>query len=160
MRLFLKKSRTSLNPPVQSRSENALVSGVCDLLGCFSPALFAPPCLRKFDLILSDTHWEYFYDQDGQPLIRVYRRLGQLRSSSRALRGTQTYYYYQQSHQQNQVIAYHRYAPATATDPEEWAMVLLNFAAARARFRCRLQKQENGKRCWTQTSKPISLQSP
>jgi maltooligosyltrehalose trehalohydrolase len=77
-----------------------------------------------------DTHWEYFYDQDGQPLIRVYRRLGQLRSSSRALRGTQTYYYYQQSHQQNQVIAYHRYAPATATDPEEWAMVLLNFAGS------------------------------
>jgi hypothetical protein len=46
------------------------------------------------------------------------------------LSGTQTYYYYQQSHQQNQVIAYHRYAPATAIDPEEWAMVLLNFAGS------------------------------
>ena len=33
-----------------------------------------------------DMHWEYFYDLDGQPLIRVYRRLGQLRKSSRALR--------------------------------------------------------------------------
>ena len=77
-----------------------------------------------------DMHWEYFYDQDGQPLIRVYRRLGQLRRSSRALRGPQSYYYYQQSHQQNQIIAYHRYAPASAAEPEDWAMVLLNFASA------------------------------
>jgi 1,4-alpha-glucan branching enzyme len=75
-----------------------------------------------------DTHWEYFYDQDGQPLIRLYRRLGQLRHSSRALRSTQSYYYYQQSHQQNQVIAFHRYAPADAGGPEDWAMILLNFA--------------------------------
>lgn len=75
-----------------------------------------------------DTHWEFFYDQDGQPLIRVYRRMGQLRSSSRALRGTQSYYYYQQSHQGTQIIAYHRYAPAAGTQPEDWAMVLLNFA--------------------------------
>lgn len=75
-----------------------------------------------------DTHWEFFYDLDGQPLIRVYRRLGQLRRSSRALRGTQSYYYYQQSHQQTQIIAYHRYAPASAAQPEDWAMVLLNFA--------------------------------
>ncbi|MGC2400615.1 MAG: alpha-amylase family glycosyl hydrolase [Acidobacteriaceae bacterium] len=77
-----------------------------------------------------DTHWEYFYDLDGQPLIRVYRRLGQLRRSSRALRGTQSFYYYQQSHQQTQIIAYHRYASATSTGPEEWAMVLLNFAGS------------------------------
>jgi len=75
-----------------------------------------------------DTHWEFFYDQDGQPLIRVYRRLGQLRRSSRALRGTQSYYYYQQSHRQTQIIAYHRYMPASTTEPEDWAMVLLNFA--------------------------------
>lgn len=75
-----------------------------------------------------DTHWEYFYDEDGQPLIRVYRRMGQLRRSSRALRGTQSYYYYQQSHQNNQVIAYHRYASAADSQPEDWAMVLLNFA--------------------------------
>jgi maltooligosyltrehalose trehalohydrolase len=76
-----------------------------------------------------DTHWEYFYDHEGQPLIRIYRRLGALRRSSRALRSTQSYYYYQQSHQQNQVIAYHRYAPpGNASEPEDWAMVLLNFA--------------------------------
>ncbi len=76
-----------------------------------------------------DTHWEFFYDEDGSPLIRVYRRLGQLRRSSRALRGVQSYYYYQQSHQQTQIIAYHRYAPADDTQPEDWAFVLLNFAS-------------------------------
>jgi hypothetical protein len=54
--------------------------------------------------------------------------LGQLRRASRALRGTQSYYYYQQSHQQTQIIAYHRYAPAVGAQPEDWAMVLLNFA--------------------------------
>lgn len=75
-----------------------------------------------------DTHWEFFYDQDGQPLIRVYRRMGQLRRSSRALRGTQSYYYYLQSHQGTEIIAYHRYAPASGAQPEDWAMVLLNFA--------------------------------
>ncbi len=75
-----------------------------------------------------DTHWEFFYDADGQPLIRVYRRLGQLRRSSTALRGPQSYYYYQQSHQQTQIIAYHRYAPAQGGQLEDWAMVLLNFA--------------------------------
>lgn len=74
-----------------------------------------------------DTHWEYFYDLDGQPLIRVYRRLGQLRRSSRALRGTESYYYYLQSLQQTQIIAYHRHAPAEGTLPEDWVMVLLNF---------------------------------
>lgn len=75
-----------------------------------------------------DTHWQFFYDRDGQPLIRVYRRLGQLRRSSRSLRGTSSYYYYQHSHQQTQIIAYHRYAPAAGAQPEDWAMVLLNFA--------------------------------
>lgn len=77
-----------------------------------------------------DMHWEFFYDQDGQPLIRVYRRMGQLRRASPALRGTQSYYYYQQSHQNNQIIAYHRYAPASASQPEDWVLVLLNFAGA------------------------------
>jgi maltooligosyltrehalose trehalohydrolase len=80
--------------------------------------------------LMRQTHWEYFYDDDGKPLIRLYRRLGALRRNSRALRGTSSYYYYQQSHQQNQVIAYHRYAPADGTTAEDWAMVLLNFGNA------------------------------
>lgn len=76
-----------------------------------------------------DTHWEYFYDDFGQPLIRLYRRLGQLRRSSPALRGRESFYYWQQSLQGTQMIAYHRHAPATAASAEQYAMVVLNFAA-------------------------------
>ncbi|HEY6293378.1 MAG TPA: alpha-amylase family glycosyl hydrolase [Terriglobia bacterium] len=75
-----------------------------------------------------DTHWEYFYDDYGVPLVRLYRRLGLLRRTYRALRSRETYYYYQQSLQGSSIIAYHRHAPATATDPEEYVMVLLNFS--------------------------------
>jgi 1,4-alpha-glucan branching enzyme len=90
-----------------------------------------------------DTHWEFFYDQDGQPLVRLYRRLGQLRRSSRALRGTQSYYYYRQSHQQTQIVAYHRYAPAAGSQPEDWAMVLLNFAGNAAQIAAPFPKAGN-----------------
>jgi maltooligosyltrehalose trehalohydrolase len=77
-----------------------------------------------------DTHWEYFYDLGGLALIRIYRRLGTLRHAHPALRSRESYYYYQQSHQGTQILAYHRHAAATATAAEEWAMVLLNFGAA------------------------------
>jgi len=77
-----------------------------------------------------DTHWEYFYDDFGVPLIRLYRRLGQLRRSSRALRSRESYFYWQQSLQGNQLIAYHRHASTDATNPEEYAMVILNFASS------------------------------
>ncbi len=75
-----------------------------------------------------DTHWEYFYDNQGAALIRVYRRLGQLRRTVRALRSRESYYYYLQSLQGTQVIAYHRHAPAADGQPDEYAMVFLNFA--------------------------------
>jgi maltooligosyltrehalose trehalohydrolase len=73
------------------------------------------------------THWEYFYDTYGAPLVSLYRRLGALRSSVLALRSRDSYYYYQQSLQGNQVLIYSRHAVATATDAESWALVLLNF---------------------------------
>jgi maltooligosyltrehalose trehalohydrolase len=79
-----------------------------------------------------DTHWEYFYDDYGAPLIRLYRRLGQLRRQSRALRSRESFYYWQQSLQGTQLIAYHRHAPASAAGPEEYAMVILNFGASAA----------------------------
>ncbi len=79
-----------------------------------------------------DTHWEYFYDDYGIPLIRIYRRLGQLRRSSRALRGRSSFYFWQQSLAGNQVIAYQRHAPATGSQVEEYAMVFLNFGNAAA----------------------------
>ena len=76
-----------------------------------------------------DAHWEYFYDDYGSPLVRLYRRLGWLRRTYAALRSRDSYYYYQQSLQGNFVIAYHRHAAATATTPEAYVMVLLNFSS-------------------------------
>jgi 1,4-alpha-glucan branching enzyme len=82
------------------------------------------------------THWGYFYDSDGQPLISLYRRLGSLRRSVRALRSRASYYYYQQSLQGTQVLIYSRHALADATNPaanpESWALVLLNFSSSSA----------------------------
>jgi 1,4-alpha-glucan branching enzyme len=79
-----------------------------------------------------DTHWEDFYDAYGQLLIRLYRHLGMLRRSNRALRSRESFYYWLQSLQGNELIAYHRHAPATATDAEQYAMVILNFGSASA----------------------------
>jgi maltooligosyltrehalose trehalohydrolase len=76
-----------------------------------------------------ETHWAYFYDSDGAPLISLYRRLGALRRSVRALRSRASYYYYQQSLQGTQVIIYSRHAVADGANAESWALVLLNFAS-------------------------------
>ena len=75
-----------------------------------------------------DTHWEFFYDEFGSPLVRLYRRLGQLRRTCSALRSRDSYFYYLQSLQGTAVIAYHRHAAATATTPEQFLMIFLNFA--------------------------------
>ncbi|HEY2384137.1 MAG TPA: alpha-amylase family glycosyl hydrolase [Terriglobia bacterium] len=74
-----------------------------------------------------DTHWDYFYDAYGLALIRLYRRLGSLRRSLSALRSRESFYYWQQSLVNNQMIAYHRHAAATPGAPEQYAMVILNF---------------------------------
>jgi maltooligosyltrehalose trehalohydrolase len=76
-----------------------------------------------------DTHWEYFYDAFGGPLVNLYRRLGQLRRSNRALRSRDSFFYWQQSLQGNSIIAYHRHAAAGANGSEQYAMVVLNFGA-------------------------------
>jgi maltooligosyltrehalose trehalohydrolase len=75
-----------------------------------------------------DTHWEYFYDDYGVPMIRLYRRLAQLRRSCRSLRSRESFYYWQRSLQGSQLMAYHRHEPASLAQPEEYAMVILNFA--------------------------------
>jgi maltooligosyltrehalose trehalohydrolase len=74
------------------------------------------------------THWEYFYDQYGVPLVSLYRRLGTLRRTVSALRSRSSFYYWQQSLQGTQVVIYSRHAVATAAAPESWALVLLNFS--------------------------------
>jgi maltooligosyltrehalose trehalohydrolase len=75
-----------------------------------------------------DMNWEYFYDDEGVPLIRLYRILGKLRAANPALRGRESFFYYQQSLQGTSIVAYSRHAPATATTAEQYAMVLLNFS--------------------------------
>src|SRR5262249_28087406 len=77
-----------------------------------------------------DTHWEYFYDEDGGPLIRLYRRLGMLRRTNSALRSRESFYYWRESLQNSQLVAYHRHAPASGAKPEQYALVVLNFGAS------------------------------
>lgn len=79
-----------------------------------------------------DVNWEYFYDDEGVPLIRLYRILGRLRSASPALRSRESFFYYQQSLQGNGVLAYHRHAAAAPGTAEQYAMVLLNFGGSDA----------------------------
>lgn len=76
-----------------------------------------------------NTHWSYFYDNYGNPLVNLYRRLGMLRRSSPALRSRQSFYYWQHSLQGSQLVAYHRHAVAAAGNPEQYALVILNFAS-------------------------------
>ena len=52
-----------------------------------------------------DVHWEYFYDDLGRPVIRLCRILGALRAANPALRGRQSYFYYEQSLVGNAIIA-------------------------------------------------------
>ena len=73
-------------------------------------------------------HWEYFYDEYGQPLVRLYRILGRLRRQYRALRSRNFTYFNQQSNTAAQIVAYQRTALATATEPEQHAIVFLNFS--------------------------------
>ena len=73
-------------------------------------------------------NWQYFYDRFGKSLVRVYRRAGQLRRTTRALRSRESFYYNLQSLQGTELVAYHRHAPADAAHAEQYAMVVLNFA--------------------------------
>ena len=69
-----------------------------------------------------DAHWEYFYDPDGAPLIRLHRILGTLRAGHPALRGRDSFYYNQSSHISSGIIGYRRSAG------NDLALVFLNFS--------------------------------
>jgi len=74
-------------------------------------------------------HWEYFYDQYGQALVRLYRRLGQLRRSLRAVNASGPFFYVNDDqHRSRGVIVFWRSAPATTTEPEQYVLVYLNFS--------------------------------
>jgi 1,4-alpha-glucan branching enzyme len=87
-----------------------------------------PPSGRRRISFLRNTHWDYFYDQSGVALIRLYRILGTLRRTYRSLRSRESYYYYQQSRPADHVLAYHRRAEATTTSPLEISVIFLNFS--------------------------------
>ena len=65
-----------------------------------------------------DMNWQYFYDDFGSALVR-YRRAGQLRRTTRALRSRESFYYFEQSLQGTGLIAYHRHAPADGSNAEQ-----------------------------------------
>jgi 1,4-alpha-glucan branching enzyme len=74
--------------------------------------------------IQRDFHWEYFYDPQGSPLVRLHRILGNLRRTYPALRSRTSFYYNQQSRTGDGIIAYRR----SASDLSQHAMVVLNFS--------------------------------
>jgi 1,4-alpha-glucan branching enzyme len=78
--------------------------------------------------IRRDVHWEYFYDTEGSTLVNLYRRLGTLRRRYRSLRSRDSYYYYQNVNLVAGAVAYRRRAAPEGTQPEEIAMVFLNFS--------------------------------
>jgi maltooligosyltrehalose trehalohydrolase len=74
-----------------------------------------------------DVDWQYFYDEEGHTLIRLYRRLGQFRRNYPALRSRRFHYYEEQSRLQDGIVAYSR----ESTDSKQIALVFLNFSDQR-----------------------------
>jgi 1,4-alpha-glucan branching enzyme len=73
-------------------------------------------------------HWEYFYDMPGRALVRLHRIMGRLRRSLRCLNSRGFFFYYDDDrHRQQGVIVFRRGAEAADGQPEQDAIVLLNF---------------------------------
>lgn len=74
-------------------------------------------------------HWEHFYDAAGKALVRLHRIMGTLRRRQRALRSRgYFYYYFDQNHLRQGVIAFRRDAAAAGGQPAESLIVILNFS--------------------------------
>lgn len=71
-----------------------------------------------------DVHWQYFYDDQGHPLVRLYRILGRLRRDHPSLRSRRSYYFNTLALTGQGVVVYSR----TSTAPDETALVFLNFS--------------------------------
>ncbi|HWS85025.1 MAG TPA: alpha-amylase family glycosyl hydrolase [Ktedonobacteraceae bacterium] len=69
-----------------------------------------------------DVNWEYFYDDYGAPLVRLYRRLGELRRDYPALRSRESFYYSEESRTGEGIVAYYR------RSANQIAIVFLNFS--------------------------------
>jgi len=75
---------------------------------------------------LRGMHWEYFYDDDGSPLVRVYRRMGKLRRALPALRSRDFFYFNTQSRPGDGVVAFQR--RASVGQGQQIALVVINFS--------------------------------
>ena len=71
-----------------------------------------------------DIHWEYFYDDFGSPLVRLYRILGMLWRAYPALRNHESFYYNEQSRTSDSIVVYSRQSTAA----KQCAIVFLNFS--------------------------------
>ena len=74
--------------------------------------------------IRRDVNWEFFYDQQGQMLIHLYRVLGRLRHEYPSLRSRESFYCHTESRPQAGVIIYRRHS----TPDGQVALVILNFS--------------------------------
>jgi maltooligosyltrehalose trehalohydrolase len=72
-------------------------------------------------------HWEYFYDEPGNTLVRVYRRMGKLRRALPCLRSRAFFYYNQQSRPGDGVIAFRR-TSVDAAGRSQVGLIALNFS--------------------------------
>jgi 1,4-alpha-glucan branching enzyme len=70
--------------------------------------------------------WEYFYDQYGQGLIRLYRILARLRRQIPALRSRE--FHTIAVMPETMTVAYERQTPTAEHTPQQNALVLLNFS--------------------------------
>ena len=74
-------------------------------------------------------HWEYFYDPSGKALVRLHRRMGELRRTHRALRSRGFFYYYHhEDHLRSGTIVYRRDATASGGQAAESLIIILNFS--------------------------------
>jgi maltooligosyltrehalose trehalohydrolase len=71
-----------------------------------------------------NVNWEYFYDINGQSLVRLYRILGSLRHKFPALRSRESFYFNVDSRPGEGAVAYRRSSSTTGQD----AIVFLNFS--------------------------------
>lgn len=75
-------------------------------------------------------HWEYFYDDQGRTLVELYRVLGKIRRTCPALRSRDTFYFNTDSRPGDGILAYRRHSVSADGQPEQYAMVFLNFSDA------------------------------
>lgn len=71
-----------------------------------------------------NVHWEYFYDDAGVALVRLYRTLGAIRHACPALRSRESFYDHASSRPSEGVVVYHRRSAAA----RQVALVVLNFS--------------------------------